>query len=99
MCGFVGIASQDGSLNKSWLRDAQAAILHRGPDLQRQWLSQEANIGLAHNRLSIIDLSNRSSQPMISGCGRYVVVYNGEIYNFKELRNELKKMVLFSNLR
>jgi asparagine synthase (glutamine-hydrolysing) len=63
------------------------SIQHRGPDGEGQW--REDNVGLGHRRLSIIDLTDSGSQPMVSHDGRYVLSYNGEIYNFKELRVEL----------
>ena len=76
------------------LKQATDAISHRGPDGEGHWL--EDNIGIGHRRLSIIDLSDLASQPMVSKDQRYVLSYNGEIYNFKELRNELKnKNVIF----
>lgn len=61
----------------------------RGPDAGDVWVDEQASIGLAHRRLSIIDLSSAGAQPMISQCGRYVIVYNGEIYNGDELRPEI----------
>ena len=70
------------------LKKATDAISHRGPDGEGHWI--EDNIGIGHRRLSIIDLSDLASQPMVSKDQRYVLSYNGEIYNFKELRNELK---------
>ena len=65
------------------------AIAHRGPDGEGQWC--EGHIGLGHRRLAVIDLSADASQPMQSWDGRYVISYNGEVYNFRELRRELEK--------
>lgn len=67
------------------------AILHRGPDDAGTWVDAESGVAFGHRRLSIIDLSTEGHQPMLSACGRYVIVYNGEIYNFQEIRAELLK--------
>jgi len=64
-----------------------SAIAHRGPDDEGIWY--EGQIGLAHRRLSVIDLSSLAHQPMISQCGRYAIVFNGEIYNYREMRSDL----------
>ncbi|TMK18679.1 MAG: asparagine synthase (glutamine-hydrolyzing), partial [Actinobacteria bacterium] len=64
-------------------------LRHRGPDDGDLWLDERAGIALGHRRLSIVDLSVEGRQPMISGCGRYVTTFNGEIYNFPDLRSEL----------
>jgi asparagine synthase (glutamine-hydrolysing) len=66
------------------------AIAHRGPDDAGEWLSPDGNVGLAHRRLSIIDLSPLGHQPMIDASGSAVIVFNGEIYNFRELRAQLE---------
>jgi asparagine synthase (glutamine-hydrolysing) len=65
-------------------------IAHRGPDDAGVWVDEAYGVALGHRRLSIIDLSPAGHQPMASGCGRYVTVYNGEIYNYRELRAELE---------
>ena len=67
------------------------ALNHRGPDAGGVWSDQEAGIALGHRRLAIIDLSETGRQPMISASGRYVLTYNGEIYNFRELRHGLER--------
>ncbi|MEK7737395.1 MAG: asparagine synthase (glutamine-hydrolyzing), partial [Pseudomonadota bacterium] len=66
------------------------AIAHRGPDDAGEWLSPDGNVGLAHRRLAIIDLSSFGHQPMLDASGTLVIVFNGEIYNFRELRGQLE---------
>lgn len=66
------------------------ALRHRGPDAAGVWVDEEAHIGLAHRRLSILDLSPAGHQPMVSASGRYVIAFNGEIYNHLELRQDLQ---------
>jgi asparagine synthase (glutamine-hydrolysing) len=65
-------------------------LAHRGPDDSGLWIDAEVGLALGHRRLSILDLSAAGGQPMASACGRYVIVYNGEIYNFRELRQRLE---------
>ncbi|MBL4608251.1 MAG: asparagine synthase (glutamine-hydrolyzing) [Pseudomonadales bacterium] len=92
MCGFVGFFSLH-SLADSPLHLLQAmgrAIVHRGPDDTGIWFDAAAGIGLAHQRLAIVDLSVAGYQPMPSACGRYVIAFNGEIYNYLALRDLLK---------
>ncbi|MEW6683032.1 MAG: asparagine synthase (glutamine-hydrolyzing) [Nitrospirota bacterium] len=91
MCGIGGIAL------KPRVEQDMRALLgrvieiqhHRGPDGHGMWLNDEATVGLCHNRLAILDLSPAGAQPMLSCDGRFVVVYNGEIYNYKEIRTLL----------
>lgn len=91
MCGIAGIISADKSnISLSRLKKMATAIAHRGPDGEGFWINKKENIGLAHRRLSIIDLSDEAAQPM-HYTRRYSIVYNGEIYNYIELRKELKK--------
>jgi asparagine synthase (glutamine-hydrolysing) len=93
MCGITGYWSNLS--RRAW--DAQtvidamtASIAYRGPDDSQSWLDQSAGISLGHRRLSIIDLSPAGRQPMLSADGRYVMVYNGEIYNHRDMRAELE---------
>ena len=89
MCGIAGIIHLDGaSVAPPILQRMTDAIAHRGPDGEGHWI--EGNVGLGHRRLAIIDLSPAGHQPMVSMDHRYVFSYNGEVYNFKELRSELE---------
>lgn len=91
MCGIGGIlhANPAHSVRREALDAIVAALRHRGPDSQGVHL--DGACGLAHTRLSIIDLSARGRQPMASSSGRWLLSYNGEIYNFRELRDELRR--------
>jgi asparagine synthase (glutamine-hydrolysing) len=95
MCGIAGIVSLSKSLDerKITLHKMLKAQAHRGPDAQQDWHDTACSFG--HNRLSIIDLSEEANQPMHSPCGRYVVVFNGEIYNYIEIKNELQNHFVF----
>lgn len=94
MCGIAGFIDTSLSRSSDALRasaEAMAACLaHRGPDAQGVWVEEKTGIALAHRRLAIIDLSPLGEQPMHSADGRFVIVFNGEIYNFLELRAELE---------
>jgi asparagine synthase (glutamine-hydrolysing) len=91
MCGICGIFNFDGKpVSPVVLRKMTDAIAHRGPDSEGFYI--DSFIGLGHRRLSIIDLSRAGHQPMISADGNYAISYNGEVYNFKELRLELEKL-------
>jgi asparagine synthase (glutamine-hydrolysing) len=74
------------------LRAATAALRHRGPDDEGLWTDDIDRVGLGHRRLSIIDLSAHGHQPMTSACGRWVMVYNGEVYNFQRIRADLESL-------
>ena len=85
MCGIAGIINfNDEVIDPLKLKGMTDSISHRGPDGEGQWI--EDNIGIGHRRLSIIDLSSAGNQPMLSSDKRYVLSYNGEVYNFKELK-------------
>jgi len=91
MCGVAGFLHTSFS-NDKWektLLKMAAALVHRGPDDEGIWFDAKAGAGLAHRRLSVIDLSREGHQPMTSASGRYVIAYNGEIYNFHEIRTSL----------
>ncbi|MDP6472076.1 MAG: asparagine synthase (glutamine-hydrolyzing) [Pseudomonadales bacterium] len=87
MCGFVGCVDTTGSVDRDLLVRMRDTLIHRGPDDAGLWI--DGSVGLAHRRLSIIDLSAAGHQPMVSACGRFALIYNGEIYNFAELREAL----------
>ncbi len=90
MCGIAGRLNFDGaSISLELLKKMTDAIAHRGPDDEGHWI--EDGVGLGHRRLSIIDLSEDASQPMVSFDSRFVLSYNGEIYNFRKLRLELEE--------
>lgn len=89
MCGIAGMLST-GAVSDATMRAMADAVAHRGPDDAGTWIDAGAGIGLAHRRLSILDLSPAGHQPFHSSCGRYVLTYNGEIYNHAELRRALE---------
>ncbi len=93
MCGIAGFLTAGGlESSEATLSRMADAIMHRGPDDSSLWADKAAGIGLAHRRLSIVDLSPAGRQPMVSTSGRYVVVFNGEIYNHHDLRAEFAKV-------
>lgn len=88
MCGIYGIFGHHAAQAEAIFADA---LHHRGPDDRGIFCKPEHNIAIGHTRLSIIDLSTSAHQPMTDASGRYVLVFNGEIYNYKELKAELEK--------
>ena len=89
MCGVCGVLNFDGApVPAAVLKGMIDAMVHRGPDGEGQW--HNGAVALGHRRLAIIDLSEAASQPMTTPDGRYVISYNGEVYNFPELRTELE---------
>ncbi|QIL02425.1 asparagine synthase (glutamine-hydrolyzing) [Sphingomonas sinipercae] len=89
MCGIAGLIHLDGApVSPAVLQRMTDAIAHRGPDGEGHWI--EGNVGIGHRRLAIIDLSPAGHQPMVTADHRYVLTYNGEIYNFRELKAELE---------
>ncbi|HET9430044.1 MAG TPA: asparagine synthetase B, partial [Chitinophagaceae bacterium] len=99
MCGIAGIINSSSRIEtgesrtslEKHLHEMAQELKHRGPDDERTWISPNGQAGLAHRRLSIIDLSPAAAQPM-GYLDRYMLVHNGEIYNYPELKNELHKI-------
>ncbi len=95
LCGISGIIQCAGRSRGADPGDAISrmtqALYHRGPDDEGTWVDNRKGVALGHRRLSIIDLSAHGKQPMASPCGRFVIVYNGEIYNFRDIRQQLER--------
>ncbi len=96
MCGFIGFFDQSRRLSSpaslSLVKAMAEAIRHRGPDDHGEWSDPDSGIAFGHRRLSILDLSPEGHQPKSSHCGRYVIIYNGELYNFRDLRKDLEAL-------
>src|SRR5262245_17740955 len=94
MCGIAGMVDRRAASSSETLENVGRAmsdtLRHRGPDAGGVWTDAAAGVALGHRRLSIIDLSPGGAQPMMSAGGRYVISYNGEVFNFLELRKELE---------
>ncbi|MBF0560768.1 MAG: asparagine synthase (glutamine-hydrolyzing) [Alphaproteobacteria bacterium] len=94
MCGIVGFIERAGASSDAAARRVVLAMAdslrHRGPDDGGSWNDEATGVALGHRRLSVVDLSPAGHQPMTSACGRFVIVYNGEIYNAAEVRTELE---------
>ena len=89
MCGVFGtISLENKPINRRTLERMSESIRHRGPDGEGYWINN--NVGIGHRRLAIIDLSENASQPMLSDNGRYILSYNGEVYNYLELKRQLQ---------
>lgn len=91
MCGITGLVDKNGYYEANHFDGLLRLLTHRGPDDRGTWTSACGRIRLGHTRLSILDLSMAAHQPMVSLCGKYIIVFNGEIYNFRELRSELEQ--------
>lgn len=92
MCGIVGIAGKSPELDRRWLATGRDSMTHRGPDDAGEWWSADGCVGLAHRRLSIVDLSPLGHQPMHMPDRGLSIVFNGEIYNHNALRDELSRL-------
>jgi len=91
MCGICGVFNRDGSaVSRVALRRMNDSIAHRGPDGEGYFV--DGDVGLGHRRLSIVDLSSAGAQPMSTSTGRFVITYNGEVYNYRELRVRLESL-------
>jgi len=99
MCGIAGIFNQQKKVQHDDLKVMAGKLAHRGPDGEGIWINERDNIGFAHRRLSIIDLSENAGQPMHYADGRFTITYNGEIYNYIELRSALVKKGYFFKSR
>ena len=92
MCGLTGFLSDSSikSNNLSYkLRPMVDSISHRGPDDDGFWIDEKSRVAIGHRRLSVLDLSSAGHQPMHSSTGRYIIAFNGEIYNHLNLRERL----------
>ena len=93
MCGIFGVINTKDKIDEGRVLAARDILAHRGPDDSGLYITPDKNAVLAHRRLSIIDLSPAAHQPMTTTDGRYTIVYNGEIYNFRELSPRLTSHV------
>ena len=91
MCGLIGFTRSANVDDIAVAKRMCSLIKHRGPDSEGIWRNDKSLVVLGHRRLSVLDVSSSGSQPMMSKCGRYVIAFNGEIYNHNELRNSLAK--------
>ena len=99
MCGLVGALTFNSSefiISEPYIKKMRDTMAHRGPDGKGVWISKDSKVGLGHRRLSIIDLSDSANQPMINEEETISLVFNGEIYNHAEIREELEKLNKYS---
>lgn len=90
MCGISGYFSVEKNISEQDLKCITDAMPHRGPDASGIYQNDTKKVGLGHRRLSIIDLSNAANQPMFSACGRFAMVFNGEVFNYLEIKEQLQ---------
>ena len=90
MCGIFGRVTPSESNDGDWMNTAGINLRHRGPDARGKWVSPCGRVLLGHNRLSVVDLSSSADQPIIDSENGYAIVFNGEIYNFRDLKKELE---------
>ena len=91
MCGIVGIRKRSGGIDEALLRVMRDSFIYRGPDDAGLWIDQDSSIGLGHRRLSILDTSALGHQPMIDQQSYNVIAFNGEVFNYIEIKRELEK--------
>ncbi len=91
MCGINAILLKKGRASKEMLKKMNKKLEHRGRDDEGYFITKDEKAGFAHQRLSILDLTKAGKQPMLDKSGKYLIVYNGEVYNFKEIRKELER--------
>jgi asparagine synthase (glutamine-hydrolysing) len=89
LCGYISSARESEAQMADVARRMAQTLVHRGPDDSGEWIAADCGVALSHRRLSILDLSSMGHQPMLSASGRFVIAFNGEIYNYLELRREL----------
>ena len=89
MCGILGAASTNQIYNRDWLCSGRTELLHRGPDASGEWTSSDGRVIFHHQRLAVIDLQKKSNQPMAISNENYCIIFNGELYNFQEIKLEL----------
>ncbi len=96
MCGIVGLLdpkhTRSADEMNALLKRMAEPIIKRGPDGEGVWSDETTGIGFGHRRLAILDLSEHGHQPMQSANGRFVITYNGEVYNHHEIRDELERL-------
>jgi asparagine synthase (glutamine-hydrolysing) len=92
MCGIIGIATNSRNVDPSWLIMGRDTMKHRGPDDSGLWWSQDGRVGFGHQRLAILDISPAGHQPMHDVSNSLTIIFNGEIYNFRDLRQELNAL-------
>jgi asparagine synthase (glutamine-hydrolysing) len=100
LCGFAGFISNnliESQSRNNILKMMGQSLLHRGPDQRGEFNYSERGFSLVHQRLSILDTSENGKQPMISPSGRFVIAFNGEIYNYKDLKSEIQKSDFYIN--
>jgi asparagine synthase (glutamine-hydrolysing) len=90
MCGLAGVWNNQGLDLEELMPRMNQSLIHRGPDSQNFWVGKDNTVALGHTRLAIVDISDNGSQPMHSVSERYIIVFNGEIYNHLDLRDELE---------